>query len=239
METVGVGRLGLRHGAGMQLLLPGARIVIGRGAHAHLRLDDAQVSRQHALVTVDERGVCVEDLGSANGTYVDGERIAARTELRLGSRIRIGEQDLAVVRATREDIVTLRERRATPGPSVPPGPHTTHGDVLGAEAMLAGCESLLNRGEWIKAALTFDDAAAALLERACRLLPLPPRALDRLVACASSISENASNAGGLPAVSRSVEHHLVTIRRRPLTFTERRTLHRLEALIRERTLAAS
>jgi diguanylate cyclase (GGDEF)-like protein len=66
--------------------------VIGRGKEADIRIDDAGVSRAHARVVTGEGGqgrTIVEDLGSTNGTFVDGKRVD-RSELRTGQRIHLG-----------------------------------------------------------------------------------------------------------------------------------------------------
>jgi len=64
--------------------------IIGRGREAQVRLDDAGSSRAHARLIPTGDGVYVlEDMGSLNGTFVDGKRID-RTELRSGDRINIG-----------------------------------------------------------------------------------------------------------------------------------------------------
>ena len=64
-------------------------VVIGRGTEADIVLDDAGVSRRHAEVhSVDDR-VRIIDLGSTNGTFVDGEKVPVAT-LREGSVITIG-----------------------------------------------------------------------------------------------------------------------------------------------------
>jgi len=57
---------------------------IGRSSSADLVVDDTSISREHAQFRVTATGVDVEDLGSANGTMVRGERIAPRTPTRLG-----------------------------------------------------------------------------------------------------------------------------------------------------------
>ncbi|HEX8792307.1 MAG TPA: GGDEF domain-containing protein [Polyangiaceae bacterium] len=64
--------------------------VLGRGRDCSLRIDDPGASREHARITVttDHRHV-IEDLGSLNGTYVDGRRID-RAELQSGDRINMG-----------------------------------------------------------------------------------------------------------------------------------------------------
>jgi two-component system, cell cycle response regulator len=65
-------------------------VVLGRGRDCTVRIDDPGASREHARVTVtgDHRYV-LEDLGSLNGTYVDGRRID-RAELQSGDRINMG-----------------------------------------------------------------------------------------------------------------------------------------------------
>src|SRR5262245_42487598 len=51
-------------------------IVVGRHESADVRLEDAGLSRQHARFGVNEDGVVtVEDLGSTNGTWIDGRRV--------------------------------------------------------------------------------------------------------------------------------------------------------------------
>ncbi len=71
-------------------LRAGASVVIGRGSDADVRIDDVDVSRRHVRLTVREDGVFVEDLGSRNGVFVDEERIAALTPLRVGQILSIG-----------------------------------------------------------------------------------------------------------------------------------------------------
>ena len=64
-------------------------VVIGRGHEADVRIADASVSRRHAEVRYDGARVLVEDLGSTNGTSVNGERIA-RATLVPGDRVTLG-----------------------------------------------------------------------------------------------------------------------------------------------------
>src|SRR6188768_1099807 len=61
--------------AGMRIELGAKAIVLGRTAPADVVLDDQQVSRNHCRVAVVMDEVFVNDLGSSNGTFVDGERI--------------------------------------------------------------------------------------------------------------------------------------------------------------------
>lgn len=71
------------------------RVTIGR-MDCDIVLDDPQLSRQHALVTVQGVGARLEDLGSTNGTFVDEERIE-RVELSDRSEFRIGMHLLVFV----------------------------------------------------------------------------------------------------------------------------------------------
>jgi two-component system cell cycle response regulator len=68
----------------------GTPTVIGRGKEVQVRVDDAGASREHARVLETDDGTyVVEDLGSTNGTFVDGKRVE-RAELHSGDRIHIG-----------------------------------------------------------------------------------------------------------------------------------------------------
>src|SRR5258708_31298029 len=64
-------------------------LIIGRDPEATLRLvDDEGVSRRHARIVAVEEGALITDLGSQNGTFVDGTRVQERL-LQEGEKIRI------------------------------------------------------------------------------------------------------------------------------------------------------
>jgi hypothetical protein len=65
-------------------------IVIGRASECAISIDDEFTSNLHAKIYQTEGRYYVEDLGSTNGTYVNGRRIHYPTELRGGDRIKIG-----------------------------------------------------------------------------------------------------------------------------------------------------
>jgi hypothetical protein len=71
-------------------LAPGV-VLIGRSADCQLVLDDDYVSTRHARVVAGESGLYIEDLGSTNGTYVNGARITAPTAISLSDSLRIGK----------------------------------------------------------------------------------------------------------------------------------------------------
>jgi pSer/pThr/pTyr-binding forkhead associated (FHA) protein len=77
--------------AGLAADLAGGMIMIGRGADCQLILEDDYVSTRHARVVSTPNGIYVEDLGSTNGTYVNGQRITAPTTITLADSVRIGK----------------------------------------------------------------------------------------------------------------------------------------------------
>jgi pSer/pThr/pTyr-binding forkhead associated (FHA) protein len=89
--------------------------------------DDVELSRRHArFARAESGGLAVEDLGSTNGTFVNGKRISARTELRPGDVVQVGATELEVVgdATTQESATPPADPRATkPSPAAaPPAP---------------------------------------------------------------------------------------------------------------------
>ncbi len=64
-------------------------MVIGRSSRADVVLDLDGVSRRHAELSREAEGWWIKDLGSVNGTLVNGERLTERHLLRIGDRIEI------------------------------------------------------------------------------------------------------------------------------------------------------
>jgi pSer/pThr/pTyr-binding forkhead associated (FHA) protein len=76
------------------------RVVVGRSRECDLRVDDGNVSRRHfELVRESPSEWIVVDLGSTNGTEVNGRRVQRRTVLDDGDRIMIGGTELVFGRS--------------------------------------------------------------------------------------------------------------------------------------------
>jgi adenylate cyclase len=81
--------------------------LLGREPEAVVRLVSEKASRRHARIVVDDRGAVLEDLGSKNGTRVNGTRVGASVLLAPGDRIEIGRELLVFCQAmgtTRTDV---------------------------------------------------------------------------------------------------------------------------------------
>src|SRR5262249_55565170 len=76
--------------AGQQYLLEDRPTTLGRQPGVAIVLDAPEVSRQHARVTPADGRFFLEDLGSSNGTYLNGTRLCGKAELRDRDDIQIG-----------------------------------------------------------------------------------------------------------------------------------------------------
>ncbi|WP_101616302.1 FhaA domain-containing protein [Bifidobacterium margollesii] len=74
---------------GRQYLLTAPKTVLGRGSNCDIVIDDPGISRSHLEIDITDGGVIARDLGSTNGTYVEGHQVPAAT-LMDGNTITIG-----------------------------------------------------------------------------------------------------------------------------------------------------
>jgi serine phosphatase RsbU (regulator of sigma subunit) len=81
---------------GREFLLEPGRSVVGRQPDVTVFLESLAVSRQHAAIVCDDGGCFVEDLGSSNGTYINGQPINGRVRLTDDDRLQIGPYVLAL-----------------------------------------------------------------------------------------------------------------------------------------------
>lgn len=91
-------------------------LFIGRDLTNDIVVNDAEVSRRHAHLVQHPEGFTLEDLGSTNGTFVNGQRLAAVFPLNPGETITLGEHVTLVYEQT------LFDPEATVATSAPPAP---------------------------------------------------------------------------------------------------------------------
>jgi pSer/pThr/pTyr-binding forkhead associated (FHA) protein len=77
-------------------VLDSPRVTIGRKSESDIWLADANVSRLHAILSIEAGHLVLTDSGSRNGTIVNSQRVASPVELRDGSEIRIGPYTLLI-----------------------------------------------------------------------------------------------------------------------------------------------
>ena len=97
--------------------------IIGRDVTNDIVIGDAEVSRQHARLTRTPGGYVLEDLGSTNGTFINGERLVAPRVLNPGDLMALGETITVTFDATApEAAATVAQPIATaePARSAPP-----------------------------------------------------------------------------------------------------------------------
>ena len=82
---------------GSVIPLPLGRFLIGREEDCHLRPNSELVSRHHCVFTHDEYTVRVRDLGSTNGTFVNGNRVRGTAVLSNGDQVAVGKLEFEVV----------------------------------------------------------------------------------------------------------------------------------------------
>jgi FHA domain len=94
-------KLRVRSGAGLS---PGSAYdlsdgaMLGRGDQADIRLEDGFASARHARLVPQGDVMVLEDLGSTNGTYLNGEPLRGPQPLHAGDRIRIGDSEFSFER---------------------------------------------------------------------------------------------------------------------------------------------
>jgi len=76
--------------SGRRIRLTRGRNVLGSGSKCSIRIDHPTVSRAHARLTAGDDGVTIEDLGSSNGTRVNGRMIGAPVEVSEAARVEFG-----------------------------------------------------------------------------------------------------------------------------------------------------
>ncbi|MCA9121307.1 MAG: FHA domain-containing protein [Planctomycetaceae bacterium] len=99
--------------SGRELPVPVKRFLIGRGDDCHMRPKSEAISRNHCAILINEEDdeVVIRDLNSRNGTYLNGERLAADQSLESGDHLQIGRLEFEVI---------IKDRKRVPEPVAAP-----------------------------------------------------------------------------------------------------------------------
>jgi pSer/pThr/pTyr-binding forkhead associated (FHA) protein len=132
-------------------------MIVGRRKGCGLRIPSAAVSREHCRLQFSEGILTVEDLGSINGTLLNGAPVAERQTVRPGDRLQVGPvtfvAEYEMDAATLSRLARRESRRASPPPPV---------EFLNEESSLPELEEVSN--DSLPMIDPDDDAALPLLE---------------------------------------------------------------------------
>jgi S1-C subfamily serine protease len=121
--------IGSGEGRGLSVRVEGERFLIGTGPECQLMVGDPQASPLHASFEVGESGrVTLHDLGSENGTFVNGERLDGSRAIEGGEEIRIGDTVLMPTVADPAEEARQREEAVGDDPDPAPAVRVRTGD---------------------------------------------------------------------------------------------------------------
>ena len=114
--------------AGQSFNLGDEETIAGRDLSCDIPLSDPEISRRHARFFIRDGNAFVEDLGSTNGTFLNGERIASPQQLRKGDVITLGESiamvfDKVTTEADLAGVTPTPLIELTPPTPIPVQPH--------------------------------------------------------------------------------------------------------------------
>lgn len=148
--------------------------MLGRDVTNDIPLGDAEISRQHSRLTRTPGGMVLEDLGSTNGTFVNGDRLTSPRVLQPGDLVGLGENVTLTFESTSPDAAATvmgaargaPPRPATPRPAAPLPPPVMAAPAAPAEPsgrsgsmrwVAAGCGCLLILAACIGLGLFLDS----------------------------------------------------------------------------------
>ncbi|MBH23983.1 MAG: hypothetical protein CMH57_05940 [Myxococcales bacterium] len=88
----------------------GQEVLIGRSSELDMVLVEDMVSRQHSRIVTENGQLYIEDLGSTNGTFVNGEKIFSRKLLKEGDRILVGTNIIKLVTSSADGSISSSQR---------------------------------------------------------------------------------------------------------------------------------
>ena len=82
---------------GREITISVPEFIIGRGDGAHLRPQSDLISRQHCMLKIENGKVIAKDMGSRNGTFVNGDRLEGEHQVAVGDRLRVGRLQFEIL----------------------------------------------------------------------------------------------------------------------------------------------
>jgi predicted component of type VI protein secretion system len=118
--------------------LEGNEISIGRDTSNKISINDAEISRKHARLLWRDEGYVLEDFGSTNGSFVNGQRLSGSIPLKVGDLVALGENVVLMVEADYDpDATRLSSKakvvKAAPAPAPAPAPVPAYAGQVPAE----------------------------------------------------------------------------------------------------------
>ena len=114
-----------------------AEVRIGRGTNNDIVIPEMEISREHARLNIQSGSYVIEDLGSTNGTFIDGQRLIGPHLLRSGETIGLGENVSLVFETVADPDATI-----VPPPTIPSARATTTTADAAGEPAAEQVESL-------------------------------------------------------------------------------------------------
>jgi len=114
---------------GATFSLEGDQLIIGRDSSSGVAINDAEISRKHARLSFQGGKYVLEDLGSTNGTFVNGQRLVSPVVLKSGDVVSFGEQIVLMYEALSGDpgaTVMTPRKSAPPRPTAAPAPASVY-----------------------------------------------------------------------------------------------------------------
>jgi pSer/pThr/pTyr-binding forkhead associated (FHA) protein len=152
--------------AGQLFTLDSAGTTIGRQDGNTIILDDGRLSRQHARIDLGPGGLTLTDLGSANGTRINGQRVSGTQPLRDGDQLQLGETTIVVEGGTTAPsdgkIAPLVHPAAATTPLAPMGGETTPRLILESDGRVFPIEQASTViGRQVGSGITLPDTQAS------------------------------------------------------------------------------
>lgn len=137
----------VRQGAQVDTVFPlaSSTVTLGREEGLGISIQDPEVSRQHARISQQAEGYILEDLGSTNGTYLNGVQITGPQPLRPGDMIGMGQTVLVFQQADTKAMPAQPTTRPAPPPPSPAAEPAAQPQARG-RCLLWGCGCLVLGG---------------------------------------------------------------------------------------------